>query len=315
MSLWVIPKEVDWTPLERSFDLLGTTLTWDLLRPFDSSTDGLKEHDFDRSSFALRPCLRHEDSLSRLDHSCRHGAMWNECDERITCKLLALLQATCKVFGVFPETVQQGLTWLGAETVDQLLVVAQIFAALEKQEDEQLSVDALWKHSIRTGCLAGFLAKGECGDSEVITQSCVAGYLHDIGLAMFAMSLGSSRYGSVVSRARRESLSLATAELHELGLSHDIVGAEYLQRHRFPQAIVDAVAFHDNPLGLGSSGVTPLLAVYAANILDGGGWPQDSDGIPSDRAMEYLSVHGYVDPWPKWHRYVAKIQSQELGYA
>lgn len=315
MSLWVIPKEVDLIPLKRSFDLLGRTLTWDLLRPFDNSTDGRKEHDFDTPSFDLNPRLRHEGCLSLLDDPCLYHAMWTACDAHIRVKVMQLLETTWRVFDFLPETVEHGMEWLGTKTVKQLLVVAQIFAALEKQKEEHLSVDVLWKHSVRTGCLAGVLAKGERGDADVIRQSCVAGYSHDIGLAVLALSLDVNCYTRIMSRARREGLSLATAEFRELGLSHDSIGAAYLRRHMFPQAIVDAVAFHDDPLGLELPGVTPTLAVFAANTLDGGGWPQDSDGIPSDRAMEYLAVHGYVDPWPTWQRYAAKVQSLELGYA
>lgn len=157
---------------------------------------------------------------------------------------------------------------------------------------------------MRTGSLAGFLAKDEQCDVSVIAQSCLAGFSHDIGLAILAVSLDVSRYVNVMACARRRNVSLAEAELLELGVSHEIVGAEYLQRQKFPKTVIDAVSFHDEPLGSVLAELTPTIAVYAANILDGGGWPQDSDGVPSDRAMEYLSRSGFVDPWVKWRRCV-----------
>ncbi|GJL66207.1 MAG: hypothetical protein NPIRA05_11780 [Nitrospirales bacterium] len=302
-------------PHAKSFDLLGSTYVWEHLNQDDWSVNGQHGHVRDSTLWDLKTCLRHDGAVLDTVGLCREETLHRESDRDIQGKLIQLLKITWLVFDYHPQTIDQGIAWLGVETMTQLLAVAQAFALLEKEQNEFLDGELLWRHSVRTGCLAGTLAKEECGALDTIMQSCVAGFSHDIGLVVLAVSLGSTRYLDVLSRARRESLSLATAELFELGLSHEIVGAEYLQRHRFPRAIVDAVAYHDNPLGLGRSEFTPTVAVYAANTLDGGGWPQDSDGVPSDRAMEYLSGHGYRDPWPKWQRSAAKIQGQELGYA
>jgi len=288
---------------------------WECLNQEKWSVGGQQGHVRDATLLNLKTCLRHEDVALGMPGLCREKGLRRGSERDIKGKLIQLLKATWLVFDYQPKTIDQGIVWLGAETMKQLLAVARAFALLENERNEFLNVERLWRHSLRTGCLAGTLAKEECVDSQVIMQSCIAGLSHDIGLLILVVSFGSNRYLDVMSRARRESLSLATAELLELGISHEIVGAEYLQRQTFPQAIVDAVAYHDNPLGLGMSEFTPTIAVYAANTLDGGGWPQDSDGVPSNRAMEYLTSHGYRDPWPKWQRSAAKIQGQELGYA
>jgi len=314
VSLWVLPYEMDWTSHSKTFDLLGSTCDWEYLSQPDGIINSRNGHGHDLMLLDFKTGLRFVGSTAGSKSVSSHTVIEDEGDGRVREKFLQLLQATWRVFEYQPNTIDQGVLWVGKATAKRLLTVAKIFALLEKSGAEGLNADVLWQHSVRTGCLAGFLAKDECEDSDVIMQSCVAGYAHDIGLVILATSLDSSRYWDVMLRARRESLTLATAELLELGLSHEIVGAEYLQCQTFPKAIVDAVAFHDNPLGLESSGFNPTIAVYAANALDGGGWPHDSDGVPSDRAMEYLTSHGYSDPWPKWQRSVAKIQGGELGY-
>lgn len=315
VGLWVLPYEIDWTSHSKSFDLLGSTCDWDHLSRQDVMEPSRNGHGRDIMLLDCDVSLRDEAHARGSERMSGHRVIEDEGDGRVREKFLQLLQSTWRVFEYQPKTIDEGVLWVGTATAKRLLAVAKIFALLEKSGAEGLNADVLWQHSVRTGCLAGFLAKDECGDSEVMMQSCVAGYAHDIGLAILVVSLGSSRYWDVMLRARQESLTLATAELLELGLSHETVGAEYLQRQAFPKAIVGAVAFHDNPLGLESSGFSPTVAVYAANTLDGGGWPHDSDGVPSDRAMEYLSGHGYVDPWPKWQRQMTKVQRQELGHA
>ena len=280
-----------------------------------SSMNGPQEHDRVITLLDFRSRLRLEEELFGVEPSSHGRVPSTDPEEVVRGKLVQLLHAMWLVFGYEPMTIDQGIRWLGPETVKRLLVIAEVFALLERKRNIPLGSELLWQHSLRTGCLAGFLAKEEHGDSGFISQSCVAGFSHDIGLAIFAVSLDSTQYLDVLACARRQSVSLATAELLEFGFSHEIVGAEYLQRQKFPKAIIDAVSFHDNPLGFGVSGFTPTLAVYAANILDGGGWPQDSDGIPSDRAIEYLSSQGFVDPWPKWQRYVGQLHHQEFRRA
>ncbi|MGB0909929.1 MAG: HDOD domain-containing protein [Nitrospirales bacterium] len=313
-STWLLPQEMDWTVGEKSFDLLGTTDPLERLRVGES----FQRHGQEGESFLLR--VNTSNSSSREHVSCgmeqfsQRMVSSYEADEEVRAKLLQLLQAMWMVFDYEPKTIDQGIMWLGTEMVKRCLVVAEAFVLLENKKSLFCSAESLWQHSLRTGCLAGLLAKEEQKVVSVIAESCLAGFSHDIGLAILAVSFDSNRYLDVMAFARRRSLSLAAAELHKLGVSHEVVGAEYLQRMKFPKAIVDAVAFHDEPLGDSTSGLTPTIAVYAANILDGGGWPQDSNDIPSDRAMEYLSHHGLVDPWPKWRQCLDRIHRQEFWH-
>ncbi|MCA9472699.1 MAG: HDOD domain-containing protein [Nitrospirales bacterium] len=306
---WILPKELDWTTHQISFDLLGTRHCLDQLDRSDSRMPGQSTYAQAiggggcPSPILIRPSSYPVDSLIPAE-SARDGS------ERIKGRLIQLLRAIWIVFDYQPATIDQGIIWLGSETVNRLRLIAEIFMLLDKKRDWPLSVDQLWKHSIRTGCFAGCLIKEEGGDAGTILQSCLAGFAHDIGLAILAVSVNTGRYLEVLAHARRESTTLATAELQLLGISHEIVGAELLQRQKFSQPIVHAVSFHDHPLGLENSGVTPTLAVFAANMLDGGGWPQDSDGVPSDRVMEYLSAYGWVNPWPRWRRHVARLDQR-----
>ncbi len=308
-SIWILPAGMDWTEGTRSFDLLGITYAIGQIPRDDGGNDHSQYSDSFHSERSSPQGIRNsyvDESLSQFRGS-ESGS-----DEEVKAKLIQLLHAMWLVFEYEPETIDQGIIWLGADLAKRCLVVAEIFALLDKKRSLLFGAEMLWQHSLRTGCLAGILAKEEQCDAALIAQSCLSGFSHDIGLAILSVSLDSSRYLDVVAYASQRNLSLSRAELLKLGVSHEIIGAEYLHRRQFPKAIIDAVAFHDEPLMCDTSGLTPTIAVYAANILDGGGWPQDSDGIPSERSIEYLASRGFIDPWPKWQRYVEQLHGQEF---
>ncbi len=314
-SIWLVPDDMDWTQGTCSFDLLGTTYTIEHIS-MDERADG-----YAHNSAPLVVLVNSQNHLEYERVSCgiepfsQIRDVGLGPDEGVKTKLIQLLHAMWLVFDYEPKTMDQGIMWLGPEMVKHCLIVAEVFAFLEKKTNLPFSPESLWQHSLRTGCLAGILAKEEQCASSLMGQACIAGFSHDIGLAILAASFDSSRYMDVMACARRKSLTLARAEQHVLGTSHEIVGAQYLQHRQFPQVIVDAVSFHDEPFGCNRLGLTPSIAVYAANILDGGGWPQDSDGMPSERSREYLSSQGFVDPWPKWQQYVEPLHQQEFRRA
>ncbi len=313
-AIWPLSNEVDWAEDTGVFDLLGGNSQLAHIFTNGSARSCVEDS---KSVGVLR---NSQDGLRRVGISDQGGnpldqigALLNGSNGDVKKKLTQLLHAMWFVFGYEPKTIDQGIQWLGTEVVTRCLVVADVFALLENKKNVLFDAEMLWQHSLRTGYLSGVLAKEENGDITLIVQSCLAGFSHDIGLAILAVSHDSSRYLDVMACARRRSLSLASAELLVLGISHEIVGSEYLQRRRFPKEVVDAVSFHDEPLGCDSSGLTPTIAVYAANLLDGGGWPQDSDGVPSERSRQYLSSRGFMDPWPKWHQYVEVLQRLDFS--
>ncbi len=314
-SLWILPREMDWTSNRKSFDLLGTTQSLDCLTQQGRS----QKIPGDSAQPTLWRDSRNETlGVARFDEVDDHSQSRTNvpsADDGAKSKFVQLLYVMWLVFDYRPMTIDHGIVWLGRKIVNRLAILAEVFELLERKQDFPLSSKVLWTHCLRTGYLAGLLAREESGEYGVMSESCQAGLVHDIGLAILALSHDSGQYLDVLAYARQRSVSLAAAELLNLGISHEIVGAEFLLRQKFSQAIVDAVSFHDNPLGLETSGFTPTLAVYAANILEGGGWPQDSDGVPSDHAKEYLAGHSLIDSWPKWQRYVVQLRNLEFGRA
>ena len=254
----------------------------------------------DSSSFELLGTIQKLDSSS-LQHSA---------DQHSITKLHQAVQVVGLVLGYHPLTVDQGLTMLGTETMGTLSVAANMFSLSEQSGIDRSASESLWQHSLRTASLAGHIAKHEQAGRETVLHACIAGIFHDIGLLVLVM-LESDRYEKVIVRAQKQNRSLASVEEEVFNRTHHTVGGSLLQKMKFPDPIVEAVAYHDEPFQSSAQQFSALTAVYAANILDGGGWPQDSDGMPSAWEMEYLASHGLADRWPIWREYSLPCQEWE----
>ena len=274
-SIWLLPEDQAYLSDSSSFELLGT------IQKLNSWFEG-------QGAFSLLPAA----------------------DQYSTTKLHQAVRAIGLALGYPPLTVDQGLTMLGTETMGTLSVAANMFSFSEQSGIDCSASESLWQHSLRTASLAGRIAKHEQASMETVLHGCLAGIFHDIGLLVLVM-VESDRYESVMARAQKQNRSLASVEEEVLSRSHHTVGTSLLQKMKFPDPIVEAVAYHDEPFQSSAQEFSAVTAVYAANILDGGGWPQDSDGVPSACEMEYLASHGLADRWPIWREYSMSCQARE----
>ncbi len=308
-GLWALPSEWNGSSFITSFDLLGESM---ILDPVDCSLLLKRGQSDDEASSNSGNISSSKESVT--SGSQNSGGEQN-LKQRTAClqeKLSQGIYALCSVFEYHPDSEQEGMEWLGDDIVRALLIITESFASLEQIRDLSLSRESLWRHSLRTGCLAGLIAKVEHVDESSILHSCLAGLSHDIGMVILAASFGGPHYEQVMKQARQKSLPLADVELRAFGVSHEMVGGEFLQRKSFAGPVVEAVMSHDDPFGVPFSGFSPTTAVYAANMLEGGGWPQDSDGVPSSRALEYLTSCGFVHPWEEWSRCLTQLNDLEV---
>ena len=272
-SIWLIPELPACLSEWSSFDMLGTL----------QNVDSLLEEP-DAFSFP-----HHQDSNAKLDEA---------------------VEAIGLVLGYPQLTRDQGLALLGAETMEFLLMGAILFSLSEQSGIDPSATESLWLHSLRTASLAGYIANHEQAGRETVLHAYIGGVFHDIGLLVLAM-LESDRYPYVIDRAQKQDRTLASVEEEVFDRSHPAVGASLLQKMELPHQVVEAVAYHDEPFRASGQEFSAVTGVYAANILDGGGWPQDGDGVPSIWGMEYLASHELADRWPIWRQYWMPCQKRE----
>jgi len=159
--------------------------------------------------------------------------------------------------------VRDAIVLLGTDTLKSLVLTAEAFAKLSPQlEIKGFSIDQLQRRST----LVARVAEAIMADGPEQQDALTAGLLHDIGMLVLAVD-DPPGCELVIAAAGSEQLPLHVIERREHGVTHAEVGAYLLSLWGLPLAVVEAVAYHDEP----SRRIPPssLDAVAAVHIASG----------------------------------------------
>lgn len=188
-----------------------------------------------------------------------------EQDMGMSAKILQIVNSS--FFGL-PQRlsdVSTALNHLGLQTIRNLALSVDTFRAFE--EDRRcpgLSIDALHAHALATAHLASRMVP----DRQAAQEAFAAGLLHDVGKLIMATQMPES-YGRAIALARQEHMSIQEAERRTCGSSHAEVGAYLLGVWGLPHAVVEAVAFHHEPMKAQPKALDLVGTVHVADVLQG----------------------------------------------
>jgi HD-like signal output (HDOD) protein len=163
--------------------------------------------------------------------------------------------------------VTEAVTYLGIDRVAQLLLAIHAFAEFQPAEGASFSIEELWTHSNSTAIRAKGIAEAQNAPGSTADDAFTAGLLHDIGKLVFASRLP-GQYAKTVLKSRQDQIPLWLAERDSFSATHAEVGGYLLAIWGLPNPIVDAIAFHHNPLAKTVEGFAALTAVHAADTLE-----------------------------------------------
>ncbi|MCB0212679.1 MAG: HDOD domain-containing protein [Anaerolineae bacterium] len=187
-------------------------------------------------------------------------------DIGMSSKLLQLVNSA--YFGV-PRLVSdpwQAVTLLGLNIIKMLVLSISLF---DQFDQDQMSVrfrQAVQHHSLTVGMLARELSKLEAGNTQEHEQAFTAGLLHDVGKLVLATNFPQT-YAEVLTQSKAQGRMVAEVEAEIFGTSHAEVGAYLLGLWGLPTPIIEALAFHHQPLHGSKHNFCTLAAVYVANNL------------------------------------------------
>ena len=139
---------------------------------------------------------------------------------------------------------------------------------------------------------AAEIATAERAGDRVVREAALSGFFHDIGKLTLASQLPGP-YKEVMGLIRLEKVNTVDAERQVLGTSHAEIGAYLLGLWGLPDPLVEAIAWHHNPVGCPGGAFTALTAVHAADVILHG-----DDGVVPD--WEYLTRLSLQDHFPMW---------------
>ncbi len=213
-----------------------------------------------------------------------------------------VLQLVNSAFFGMPKHVfdpAEAVNALGMETIKALTLTVCVFAQFEDRAIEQLALKPLWDHSMTVAGFAKEICLAEAAEQEVRDHAFVAGLLHDVGKLVFASMLP-EEYAGVLEQARSGDGSLWKIERERIGASHAEVGSYLLGLWGFPDAVMEALAFHHRPQASHRRAFCPLTAVHVANALARQRFPGQADAPPLEIDHSYLDALRVSNRFSVW---------------
>ncbi len=185
----------------------------------------------------------------------------------------------------------RAIIMLGFNTVKNLALSTAILGTVGSTNSQALNMEDFWMHSLSVGVTAKLIAKKRGEPSKVLEEFFVAGLLHDIGKIAFNNKLP-KEYMSAIAYAEKESVSLLTAEEHELSCTHPEVGQMIASSWNLSENLSDAIRHHhESYTGPHKTMVYSVCAAnYFANVIEIG-FSGDKDPIMVEQEIfDYLRI-------------------------
>ncbi len=221
------------------------------------------------------------------------------CDMGMTAKILQIVHSA--FFGLQRQLVNplQAVEVLGLDTLQAIVLQAQVFAAAEDHTPYDRTLQTLWTHSLAIATCAREIMAAQGGDDAELDEAFAAGLLHDVGTLVFI-----SHLPHLYDRSREliasQDLSICCAERDAIGATHAQVGAYLMGLWGLSDIIVDALAYHHQPSACPAQTWSPLAAVHIAEILVHEWLPHPSMGAAPPLDSDYLDALGLWDRLPVW---------------
>lgn len=178
---------------------------------------------------------------------------------------LLIQVAKSSIYGVMPNTVKQAANYIGLHNLKCFLRWACV-ASQTKQTDTTLKQpELLWRHSYMTNRILLFFYEAFL-HKQPPESAMFAGLLHNIGLIILSRSL--QKNGSL-KQPNLSSNDYITLENGEYELSHQEIGAHFLDLWDLPFPMYEVALYHHRPT---DSGIVNLELVSAVHIAQAYAW-------------------------------------------
>ncbi len=226
-------------------------------------------------------------------------------DIGMTVKVLHLVNSS--FFGIYSrvDTAERAVTLLGLDTIKALILSLELFSAI-KVSEEVFQVDTLYSHSLMVGKIAKAIAAQQSKDEVLISNTFLAGTLHDLGKLDLLSSLP-DKYRQVIRLAQEQNIPMTEAELSVFGVSQSVVGAYLLGLWGFNGPIIEGICFFNQLEKYPANSFNPALAVHVANCLYYRNRPNEITGKATELDMPVLERLGLQGECAGWEKICSKI--------
>ncbi|WP_320169154.1 response regulator [Maridesulfovibrio sp.] len=217
------------------------------------------------------------------------------------------------VFGLFSKVTnpEQAVTLLGLDALKGIVMGLSMFNSADLKGLD-FSIAELGEHCQYTGLLGRAIVRSEDACNELCENTFLAGFLHDIGKLVLATSYP-DEYRMILGLVREDAVSIQDAEKDILGFTHAEVGAYLLAIWGFNEDVVEAVYCHHDLSKLGSTDLSPAVAVHVANTFDHELRFPCQKCAPHLLDARWLEIHGFSPSLVGWLSVCAEHLEQLPG--
>ena len=214
-------------------------------------------------------------------------------DQAVSAKVLQVCNSAFFRLPRNVSSIQQAVSYLGLSTMRSMVLSAEVFKP-GKSLPAGLDLGQLQQHALSVAGIARFLAV----DMPWAEDAFLAGLLHDVGYLLLGRVFGDSMQRALTAFAA--GMPLSAAEQSFIGVDHGTAGAYLLGLWGLPYEVVEAVAHHETPERIGSSGFDVLSAVAMAHALLAQIKPEEVPDFERNSSIlgdDYLRGIGYSGTW------------------
>lgn len=231
-------------------------------------------------------------------------------DIGMTAKMLQLVNSAFFGLRRHISDPTQAVMLLGLDTIKALTLSVHIFSQFGPSKLGGVSLTQLQKHSLAVATLAKRIAEVEQVPQQFIDHTFTAGLLHDVGQLILATNLP-DEYNQVLNLVHTQNLELLEAERQVFTATHPEVGAYLLGIWGLPSPVVEALAFHHDPLRNLNKQFSPLTLVHTADVLTCEARPCQDWGVLPQIDTGYLTELNCLQRLPLWREMSQKIFQEE----
>jgi putative nucleotidyltransferase with HDIG domain len=233
-------------------------------------------------------------------------------DASMTAKILQIVNSV--FFGLSRKinSTQQAVMLLGLETIKSLVLSVKIFSEFSQKKFSWFNIDELFNHSMSVSCYAQAIVKNEKMDRDLISNSLMAGILHDLGKLILATNFPKP-YREVLTATQNSGHNLWDLEYETFGTSHAEIGAYLMGLWNLENQIIEAIAFHHRPAKSMAQDMGLLTAVHIGNALDHKGHQKEEEQPDMQFDIEYLDNLGVANRLPQWRQVCKELAERKAS--
>lgn len=169
-------------------------------------------------------------------------------DPSLTARLLRMVNSVYFGLGTQVGTIEDAVLYLGLRQIRSLALATPVLEDMSAMgaDGPQVSWRDFWLHTLA----CAFATRDLLNHSDVTIDDdtdYITGLLQNVGKVVIA-KVFPAEFAQLTQRSYENEAQVLAAERALLGWDHAAIGAYYLENHRIPAEIVEAVRFHHDPL-------------------------------------------------------------------